>query len=161
MTQLTQNVLTFIFLLSSGLGTLHADNVVQHPHHQALAKVNPTCLDCHDERLTTDSKELQLSPMTFREDGLVMCESCHEGNSGHMVGVQITFASPPDLPLDADNRVTCVTCHYTHGNLSSLQPMASFSVLDRMFNPQHLQKSYLLRRGNVNGELCLSCHELY
>jgi formate-dependent nitrite reductase cytochrome c552 subunit len=161
MTQIPKSVAIIALFLLMGLPSLRAENVIQHPHHQTLMVVNPTCLDCHIEPLVTEKSQTLAVPMTFRQDGLAMCESCHEGNAGHMVGVQITFPSPPDLPLDADNRVTCVTCHYTHGDLNSSKPMASFSLLDRLFNPQHLQKSYLLRRANVDGELCLSCHELY
>jgi hypothetical protein len=62
------------------------------------------------------------------------------------------------MPLNKKNALSCLTCHYTHGDLTSIRPQASFSFMDRMVNAERLRKSFLLRRNNVDGELCLICH---
>jgi hypothetical protein len=89
-----------------------------------------------------------------------MCGSCHNPDDGHQVGLELDFQIPADLPLDKKNRMTCLTCHYTHGNLNSDRPQASFSFMDRLFDAERIHKSFLLRRNNTDGELCLTCHNI-
>jgi cytochrome c len=74
------------------------------------------------------------------------------------VGLKLDFEIPADMPLDKKNRLSCLTCHYTHGNMDSDRPQASVSFMDRLLNANRLHKSFLLRRNNVDGELCLICH---
>ena len=88
-----------------------------------------------------------------------MCSTCHgDENTSHIVGVTADFIVPADLPLNAKKQVTCLTCHYVHGNLKSEKPVASSSFMDHLFNRGRLDKSFLLRRNNANGDLCLACH---
>ncbi|QPK64596.1 hypothetical protein IVG45_06470 [Methylomonas sp. LL1] len=53
---------------------------------------------------------------------------------------------------------TCLTCHYAQGSLNSDKPWAGFSLMDRLFNVERRHISYLLRRDNSDGELCLNCY---
>ena len=88
-----------------------------------------------------------------------MCVDCHgEDSSSHIIGVTPDYTVPADLPLNHDNQITCLTCHYIHGSLQSETPMASTSFMDHLFNRARLHKSYVLRRNNARGELCLACH---
>lgn len=91
-------------------------------------------------------------------DGSAMCTVCHRGQPMHMVGKEIDFPVPKDLPLDQGKKIQCLTCHYTHGRLTSDRPWAAVSFMDRLIRSEHLYKSYLLRRNNSGGELCLVCH---
>ncbi len=93
-------------------------------------------------------------------DGTRMCVECHnQSEQSHEVGGdKIDFPVPADLPLSAENTLTCMTCHFMHGSLTSDRPWASVSFMDKLTGHERLHKSYLLRRNNNNGELCLVCH---
>ncbi len=68
------------------------------------------------------------------------CIRCHyDGPVTHPVGIPNTKKQAPDLPLSADGKITCVTCHVGH------------SQQDRF--------GMLLRKDNRKGGLCLSCHD--
>lgn len=137
-----------------------ADN----PHIVSRQDPPSTCIVCHDTtpKLKDDNilitKNLPLEHNHFRLDGVVMCSSCHDPSVVHKTGVNVDFPLPADLPLSQENEITCLTCHYTHGRLDSDRPQASFSFMDRLANAERLRKSFLLRRNNSNGELCLICH---
>jgi hypothetical protein len=162
------NKLMLKFQLFSGSGlmllfmltTQAADN----PHVVSKQDNPSTCTICHSAipKLKDDniliSKNLPVNLNHFSKNGVDMCSSCHDPNVVHKTGVAVDFPVPADLPLNEDNEITCLTCHYTHGNLDSDKPQASFSFMDRMLNAQRLHKSYLLRRNNSDGELCLICH---
>lgn len=67
------------------------------------------------------------------------CLRCHyDGPITHPVGIPNTKIQAPDLPLSAEGKITCVTCHYGHDN-------------------QNIH-GQLLRKDNRRGALCLSCH---
>jgi hypothetical protein len=89
-----------------------------------------------------------------------MCSGCHDAEDGHKVGIKLYFEVPADMPLGEKNKLTCLTCHYSHGSLSSDRPQASVSFMDKMLDAERLHKSFLLRRNNTDGELCLTCHEV-
>jgi len=55
--------------------------------------------------------------------------------------------------------MACLTCHYVHGSLASDRPWASVSFMDRMTDDERMHKTYLLRRNNAEGALCLICHD--
>jgi predicted CXXCH cytochrome family protein len=68
------------------------------------------------------------------------CMRCHyDGPITHPVGVPNTKKKAPDLPLSADGKMTCNTCHFGHNG-------------DNKFG-------VLLRKDNRRGGLCLSCHD--
>ncbi len=95
----------------------------------------------------------------FAAGGIAMCMRCHEHEArAHPMGRPLEFPVPPDLPLEG-GAMTCLTCHHAHGSLQSDRPWASVSLMDRLTDSERMHKSYLLRRNNANGELCLVCHD--
>jgi len=134
------------------------------PHEIFDLAPTPFCTDCHRQlpALYPSNQRHSIQPdqAAFRVDGNSMCESCHDSHDMHTVGVVIEFPTPQDLPLDSERKITCLTCHYAHGRLKSDRPWAAVSFLDRMLNHDDMHKSYLLRRNNSSGELCLVCHRV-
>jgi formate-dependent nitrite reductase cytochrome c552 subunit len=163
---MNKRLLKFALLSSSVLMLLCTitAQAVDNPHVVSKQDNSSTCTDCHismpklknDNSLT--SKNLPVDLSHFSKNGVDMCSSCHDLEVVHKTGVAVDFPVPSDLPLNQDNEIICLTCHYTHGSLDSDKPQASFSFMDRMVNAQRLHKSYLLRRNNSDGELCLICH---
>lgn len=138
----------------------------ENPHLISKQSATATCPACHlkTPELKNDgifvSQNLAVHQKSFSKDGVAMCSSCHNPNQGHKVGLKIDFPVPADLPLNEDNDITCLTCHYTHGRLDSDRPQASHSFMDKLMNAERLKKSFLLRRNNSDGELCLTCHNV-
>ncbi len=121
------------------------------------------CKECHhvapDHQPQRSTRSVLPDVQGYIADGVSMCTSCHdEGPANHMVGAQPDFPVPADLPLDGERRITCLTCHHTHGSLKSDRPWCTVSLLDRLFGRERLHKTYLLRRNNTDGELCKACH---
>ncbi|TAN48791.1 MAG: hypothetical protein EPN21_13990 [Methylococcaceae bacterium] len=147
-------------LTSVTLAQAAADN----PHLITRQDPPATCTACHDSapELKDDngftSKNLPLDWPRFNQNGVAMCASCHDVTAYHKVNLNVDFPSPADLPLNPDHEIVCETCHYTHGRLDSDKPQASFCFLDRLLDDQRLHKSFLLRRDNSDGGLCLTCH---
>jgi len=137
-----------------------------NPHVLSKQSDQASCSRCHintpelkeDALLTT--KNHAFDQNQYSQDGVAMCADCHDPDEGHKVGLKIDFPVPADLPLNQDNDITCLTCHYTHGSLNSERPQASFSFMDRLLDAERLRKSFLLRRNNQDGELCLTCHNV-
>jgi hypothetical protein len=140
----------------------HAES--DNPHLIVKNQNQTACTSCHIDtpELKDDmpllTKNHSVDRTAFKLDGVAMCSSCHNPNQGHKVGLAIDFPVPADMPLSENNDITCLTCHYSHGSLSSDTPQASFSFMDRLLNAARLHKSFLLRRNNSAGELCLTCH---
>lgn len=154
--------LAIVFFLLQNGGFVMADD----PHQILKNQSTATCSQCHKnpiELIATqliDTKNNHFESAAFIQDGTEMCTSCHDANQGHKVGLLIDFPVPADMPLSGDSDIICLTCHYTHGSLKSDRPQASFSIMDRLFDSQRLHKSFLLRRNNSDGELCLTCHNV-
>ncbi len=166
---LTLSVLAGLLLFCTATVQAKTDN----PHVIKNDTSHLSCKTCHvsdvnsskspfnsqiDEPLNTKNNATNLS--AFNINGITMCTGCHDPNAVHKVGLHIDFAVPADLPLDESNGMICLTCHYTHGSLVSDRPQASFSFIDQLIDAERLHKSFLLRRSNVNGELCLICHHV-
>ncbi len=136
----------------------------EHPHTISNSSNTASCTQCHkampvsDKDGTLETRNNPVDRDSFNQDGTAMCSACHNPDDGHKVGLKLDFQAPADLPLDAKNKMTCLTCHYTHGSLTTERPQASFSFMDRLFDAERLHKSFLLRRNNADGELCLTCH---
>ena len=100
-------------------------------HHFELA-----CDTCHAVGASTSGSEAG----DFKSEISQLCSQsgCHDLDSvlSHPVGVRPTGAIKPDMPLDQDSRVTCLTCHLT--SLSS-------------------QKDKMLHVPNEEG-FCAKCH---
>lgn len=160
------SALLCICLLFFYTATATADDYASfNPHGEFLLETKPDyCTQCH-VKLPQQNKRIDgqyhIPDMnTFKVDAITMCTHCHgEENSSHIVGVTQDYNTPPDLPLDANNKITCLTCHYVHGNLQTNAPMASISFLDHIMDRERLSKSFVLRRNNSNGDLCLACHK--
>ncbi|WP_427551461.1 hypothetical protein ACQE3D_07525 [Methylomonas sp. MS20] len=143
-----------------------ARTAAENPHEISRQTPQSGCGECHntaadikdDGILTTKNHTVDLA--AFAKDGVAMCSSCHNPNQGHKVGLNIDFPVPADLPLNEEHDMTCLTCHYTHGRLDSDRPQASHSFIDKLMNAERLKKSFLLRRNNSDGELCLTCHNV-
>jgi hypothetical protein len=161
-----KNYLIIIVLL--GLCRVMQGIAADNPHEITAQAAAVDCVSCHvekpqhnhskDSALETKNHKADLA--AFKTDGVEMCSGCHDAEDGHKVGLKLDFEVPADLPLGERNKLTCLTCHYTHGSLSSDRPQASVSFIDSMLDAERLHKSFLLRRNNSNGELCLTCHEV-
>jgi len=140
--------------------------VIAEEPHQLKSQGVVDCGQCHKNpsELTNmqliNTKNMRFESAAFIQDGIKMCTNCHAANQGHKVGLLIDFPVPADMPLSDESDIMCLTCHYTHGSLASDRPQASFSIMDRLFDSQRLHKSFLLRRNNSDGELCLTCHNV-
>jgi predicted CXXCH cytochrome family protein len=101
---------------------------------------NQPCETCHTK------SEAQLAHATPVETRLLKadldseCMRCHyDGPVTHPIGIPNTKKKAPDLPLSADGKIICITCHIGH------------KQTDRF--------GVLLRKDNRKGGLCLSCHD--
>lgn len=121
-----------------------------------------SCLSCHTEMPQDLPKNGRLSEVKrheFHTDGIGMCSGCHDPASAkHMLGKFSPEQLPAHMALSKDGKVTCLTCHFMHGELNDTQPWANVGLFDRMFASEKLFRTYLLRENNANGELCLICH---
>jgi Cytochrome c7 and related cytochrome c len=160
------NRYAIVLFLLVGLTHMGRVKATDNPHEISSHNKNADCTSCHLEQPQAadpellNSKNHQADAATFKTDGIEMCTGCHDKDDGHKVGIKLDFDVPADLPLGAKNKLTCLTCHYTHGGLTSSRPQASFSFIDRVLDAELMHKSYLLRRNNTDGELCLTCHEV-
>ncbi len=103
--------------LAVPIGHVVAANPPAPPHK--------VCADCHE----TDNK---LKTANVNE----LCLSCHPANvTDHKIGV-VPKITPAGLPLDKDNKMTCITCHDPHGKGSW---------------PKFLRMK--------TDDICLSCHQ--
>lgn len=141
-----------------------AVHAAENPHTVSAANTSSACTRCHAAEIHYDKTDLlntknnHADLAALNNDGVAICSGCHKAEEGHKVGLKLDFEIPADMPLNRRNALSCLTCHYTHGSLESARPQASFSFMDRMVDAERLHKSFLLRRNNVDGELCLICH---
>lgn len=121
------------------------------------------CSICHYEWLDVfmhqmRSTEIAKLPQKRYVADERMCFSCHDGsvvdsrikvwsNDMHKVGVKVpsTMSVPNELPLSADNKIECRTCHTAHGTGDPKK--------------EGMERSVFLRIPNENGELCKLCHK--
>jgi predicted CXXCH cytochrome family protein len=131
-----------------------------NPHLISNTESRPQCLKCHAQaRQSTNQDDAIVRPL-LTGDGIEICTGCHVTDTvKHMLGRRPNFPVPNDLPLDRKGRITCLTCHYTHGSLRSEKPWIDVSWFERLSNSKRLYKTFLLRRNNREGGLCLACHD--
>ncbi len=144
--------------------TVAEANRLSQPHQLTDNSADSLCQQCHvgdiRSRQMADASADRMQPLVFKRDEISMCSRCHEDNSSsHQVDIKVDFPVPADLPLSASGHMTCLTCHKAHGRLRSDRPWASVNFMDRLLNSESLTKTYLLRRNNAEGELCLVCHD--
>lgn len=107
----------------------------ENPHGRQDAGA---CVVCHVSAPSGTGGQRSGAALRFGGDIVALCSSCHEGYR-HMHPLKIAVApdmrKPEDLPLDGNNRITCITCHDV------------------------MEKAGLHRKRKVTGQqLCLNCH---
>lgn len=100
------------------------------------------CSECHYHLPFTGGDP------TLRNEVSDTCVACHQRHHGtdkmrsHPVNAVPSMTIPPDMLLDAQGRITCITCHAFHGE----------------YRDEHNEKRYYLRR--TRGKtFCFSCHK--
>jgi hypothetical protein len=110
-----------------------------NPHNGPL-KV--ACIECHVHLPFAGST------LSLRDEIGAVCETCHERHHGidkmrsHPVNLVPAIKVPPDMLLDNQGRIVCITCHVFHG----------------AYRDEDGKRTYYLRR--TPGKIfCFSCHK--
>lgn len=133
----------WVFLWSCVIvGVLHASLLYAGTDHDS----SPIrCLNCH---VTLPFEGVSL---LFHTDTSALCLNCHntyqcksqpeEKFFSHPVAVRPSFKVPVDMPLDVEQGMGCITCHFYH---------------DGPYGPD-VSYTYLLRRP-LGANFCFTCH---
>jgi hypothetical protein len=103
--------------------------------------LNVACVDCHTRLPFTAGV-----PSLRNEVGDV-CNTCHPRHHGsdtmrsHPVNASPAVTIPPDMILDSQGKIGCVTCHTFHGE----------------YRDENGKKRFYLRR-SPGKAFCYSCH---
>jgi hypothetical protein len=111
------------------------------PRRENVHRPDADCTTCHtaDRGLLEGDRTAARRLVAADVDG--RCAACHDDEGpSHRTGIAPRKPVPEVLPLSADGRITCATCHFVHGEPDSF---AAFERID-----------------NARGGLCLTCHEL-
>jgi predicted CXXCH cytochrome family protein len=101
---------------------------------------NQGCEACHAESAPRLAHATPVETRMLKAGIGTECLRCHyDGPVTHPTGIPNTKKKAPDLPLSADGKITCVTCHIGH--------------------KQNDRFGAMLRKDNRRGSLCLSCHD--
>jgi hypothetical protein len=150
--------MVLLVILTPSMADTHLSKT--NPHNLQLSVRDSQCDLCH---VAVRQKTIQVKLKTLADqvvNGVDICGTCHESSSvKHMIGKRPDFKVPGFLPLDKEGRITCLTCHYTHGPLKSESPWVDVSWIEQLSNSDRLHKTFLLRRNNRDGRLCLACHD--
>jgi len=112
----------------------------QDAAHKGLLKV--TCIECHTH-LPFPGSRLEL-----RNDVGDVCNTCHPRRHGagtmmsHSLNLTPSMKVPPDMTLDAQGMIVCITCHAFHGE----------------YRDDDGKKRFYLRR-TPGKTFCYSCHK--
>lgn len=125
--------------------------------HQQWAR-ETDCRQCHLEPPAGPPASIAaiLSVQRFQPDGWKTCQGCHPfaENTFHPMSMP---ASPGcGLPLDKNDRISCLTCHSPHVERLASEPWVA-PAFDRIEDGGHL--TWMLTLPNANGELCRRCHQ--
>lgn len=108
--------------------------------HKAPLKV--ACIDCHKRLPFTAGVPL------LRDDVGDVCNTCHPRHHGadtmrsHPLNASPAVPVPPDMLLDNQGRIGCITCHAFHGE----------------YRDENGKKLFYLRR-SPGKTFCYSCHQ--
>jgi hypothetical protein len=136
-----------------------------NPHIVNKQTPQSGCTDCHiktpelknNNNLNTNGLPVDISQ--FKPESEALCMTCHPRDHVHKNEAgKIIFSLPPDIPVGQSHEHICQTCHYSHGKLDSDKPQANVNFIDKLFDTERMHKSFLLRRDNSDGGLCLTCH---
>jgi len=144
------------------------EGLASNPH--AFFNKTENCTCCHDSQV----KGTVIDHHAFSVDIIENCMSCHTsemlGPQSHPVGVTSAARFPDmeiseSLPLDADDRITCGTCHNPHLDGYSKERYASGQKTagTRIENGVEVAyyKSFMLRLHAPdagNDPTCAGCH---
>ncbi len=104
------------------------------------------------------------------------CHECHPPEDlgrSHPIGIDPTevywrLRLPDDFYLDYDHKMTCITCHESHGKYLSTEKMFPFQEPvnpdAKKYGEPYYYKTYFVRRSDPEkgyAVLCNECHEGY
>lgn len=139
----------------------------KEPH--AFFNKTENCTCCHDTR----DRGTTIDPHSFTMDIVESCMGCHTGEmigQSHPVGIRPgarfpDMEIPEILPVDAEERITCGTCHNPHLDGYSTERFAGLQtpVEIRVENGVEIAyyKSYMLRMHAPEAGIdptCAACH---
>lgn len=112
------------------------------------------CASCHKDasKRWASSKTRPCTPY---------CATCHkekEMSRHHPVGSKLPKSPEEGMPLTAEMKLACFTCHNMSQKRYDKQRWKATSLFNRLFRPEERYKTYFLTHRNEQGELCLSCH---
>lgn len=138
-----------------------------NPH--AFFNTTQNCTCCHETR----ENEKDIDPHAFNVDITESCMNCHTGEKlgrSHPVGIRadVRFPEmeiPENLPVNADELITCGTCHNPHleGLVTERYAGGQNPVETRLEQGIEVAyyKSYMLRMHAPdagNNPTCAACH---
>lgn len=146
---------------------------VETPAIDAHALINraENCACCHETR-----ENGTIEPHAFTVDIVESCSACHSGEmlgSSHPVNVRASdrypdLEIPADLPVDAEERITCGTCHNPHLKGLTTERFAATQEPRAVRVEQGVEvayyRSYMLRMHAPeagNDPTCAACHQRY
>lgn len=124
-----------LLLAAFGASAEPMEKRVESPHGR---KDSGACVVCHVSAPVEAGGQPPGIGLRMGGDVVALCSSCHEGYR-HMHPLKIAVApdmkKPEGLPLDRNDRITCITCHDV------------------------MENAGVHRKWNVTGRrLCLNCH---
>lgn len=120
------------------------------------------CETCHKK--IPDPAVDDYTTVTFTDGIVALCSGCHEDahfRDEHPVEIKPESEIPDELHLDSYFTMTCVTCHAPHGEHEAdtrYLPAGFMEYVSSFLSGQERFPTRFLRKPNVHGELCLSCH---
>jgi hypothetical protein len=151
----------------------------KNPHKEIF---KGKCLDCHEDvpkkvkaedkdkektsRRKRKRKKKEYRVALFKKDIVSLCTQCHEemdSETLHPLDIKPTQMKSDLLPLDSDGTLTCVTCHFPHGESYSEKQYVGRSSVAKWLSllvKQKYFKTYYLREKVLEGEICKECHEV-
>ncbi len=138
---ISQRIIIFALTFSFVLGGIY---LVRAAWKAKMHDFKGKCQTCH--RGTPGGKNSDRKAVLLVNKSDRLCASCHKVNKpmSHPVNVVPTMPIPKGMPLDNQNRITCITCHDVHKE-----------------DNQSLDKEQLagLLWGHVRGRaFCFICH---
>ena len=119
----------------------HENVLIQETIYKHSPFIQQNCIICHLTPEESPEDTNHENKLSSPEDlGIDRCYNCHPNEKlgvSHPVGVYPSerIQIPEELPMGADNKLLCITCHIPHGS----------------------DEEYLGRKP-VSAQLCITCH---